>query len=100
MSSLFRLFFFPKYTQIQVGMRRALSILTQLLFHTELVTADVRQNVLAPMITQISYPRLSRSNKLIANGILDRAKQKVLQEPEGGFQTIVGQLESTIFDRA
>ena len=89
MTSLFRLFHFPKFTQIQVGMRRALSILNQLLFNTEIVTSDVRHNVLAPMINQISYQRLNRSNKQIISSILEMAKQKQSTQPEGGFQEIV-----------
>ena len=75
MTSLLRLFHFPKYTQIQVAMRRVLSIFNQLLFHTTVVTADVRQNVLAPLIALISYSRLNRSNKQIVNDIFDLAKK-------------------------
>ena len=45
MGSLFRLFYFPKYTITQVSARRALSILNQLIFHIDIINAEMRHNV-------------------------------------------------------
>jgi len=45
----------------------------------------------------IHYNKLGRQNKQILSGLLELCKQRPKQE---GFEAVVAQLESTIFDRS
>lgn len=73
--ALQHILFFPKYTNVQAHLKRALILLTHMLFHTEKVlTPEIRKKVLLPVIEMIEYNKLSRHNKQIINSILDMCK--------------------------
>ena len=93
---------FPKLTNVQSHLRRAFSLLTQLLFHIEdTISLEVRKKILLPLLKMIQYNKLSRPNKQIISGILEKCKQKQQQESMNqslNWEPICTQLESTIFD--
>lgn len=75
-----------------------MALLTHLLFHTsDVIRPDLCSKILLPVIKMIHYNRLSRQNKQILSGLLEMCKQKPRQD---GFEAIVAQLESTIFERS
>ena len=51
--------------------------MTHLIFHTwDTISNENRKKILVPVINMIRYNELSRLNKQILNGILEKCKQK------------------------
>ena len=73
--SLQHMVHFPKYTNVQIHVRRSLALLTHLLFHTkDVIRPELRDKVLLPVIKMIQYNKLGRSNKQIVNSLLEMCK--------------------------
>lgn len=98
--SLQHMIHFPKYTAVQSHIRRALSLLSHLLFHTGgVINAEVRKKVLLPVIGLINYGKFDRKNKQLLASVLELCRQKHKAQPEEEFGAIVTALEACIFDR-